>query len=208
MNYEALITDYGYLAILIGMFIEGETVLLLGGLAARLGYLDLRLVLATAGGSALLSDQLFFYLGHYHGTWVLSHFPRMRPNAERLLMRLHRHQILVLIGFRFIYGWRTIMPILLGSSGVRPLRFGVFNIAGLTIWTTLFGVLGYTVGEAAINMLTHVKHHEFDMVLLLLAIGALWHLILRIRVRRQTTSKLTGSSASSEEAATFTLTKD
>jgi membrane protein DedA with SNARE-associated domain len=185
MNYEALITEYGYLAILIGMFIEGETVLLLGGLAARLGYLDLRLVLATAGGSALLSDQIFFFLGRRHGAWVLSHFPRLRPRAERMLARLHRHQLVVLLGFRFVYGWRTIMPILLGSCGVRTLRFCSFNVAGVALWTTLFVVLGYTFGEAAISQLAHVKNHEVDLVLALLAAGTLWHLILRIRARRQ-----------------------
>lgn len=42
MNPEQLIADYGYLAILIGTFLEGETILALGGLAARMGHLELR----------------------------------------------------------------------------------------------------------------------------------------------------------------------
>jgi membrane protein DedA with SNARE-associated domain len=189
MNYETLIADYGYLAILIGMFVEGETVLLLGGLAARLGFLDFRWVLATAGGSALLSDQLFFHLGRYHGTWVLARFPRLQLRAGGILARVHRHQTLLTVGFRFLYGCRTITPILLGSCGVRPLRFGMLNIAGVAVWTAVFGLLGYTVGEAAVHLLGHVKHHEIDLVLVLLAAGACWHLILRIRARRQLASK-------------------
>jgi membrane protein DedA with SNARE-associated domain len=185
MNYEALIGEYGYLAILVGMFVEGETILLLGGLAARLDYLDLHWVLAIAGGSALLSDQLFFHLGRFRGTWLLTRFPRLRARADGVLTRVHRHQILITVGFRFLYGCRTITPILLGSSGVRPLHFSLLNLAGVTVWTALFGLLGYTVGEAAMHLLSHVKHHEVDLALALLAVGTLWHLILRIRARRQ-----------------------
>lgn len=184
MNFEVLIAEYGYLAILIGMFIEGETVLLLGGLAARLGYLDLRWVLATAGGSAVLSDQVFFHLGRFRGAWALDRFPWLRTRADRILVNVRRHQILVTLGFRFLYGCRTITPILLGSSGVRPLRFSLLNLAGATTWTALIGLLGYTFGEAAMHTLSHVKNHEIDLVLALVAAGSLWHLILRIRARR------------------------
>ena len=45
---EHLIRQYGYFAVLLGTFFEGETVLILGGIAAQQGHLRLPLVLLFA----------------------------------------------------------------------------------------------------------------------------------------------------------------
>ena len=63
MTLEYLIHTYGYLAILLGTFIEGETVLIMGGLAAQLGYLRLPWVIAAAFVGAVSWDQLLFVAG-------------------------------------------------------------------------------------------------------------------------------------------------
>ena len=53
---ESLLTTYGYPILIIGTFLEGETVLVLGGLAAHLGYLSLDWVIVCAlGGSTITS---------------------------------------------------------------------------------------------------------------------------------------------------------
>jgi hypothetical protein len=41
MDMQTVIENYGYAAILIGTFLEGETILVLAGLAAHQGYLTL-----------------------------------------------------------------------------------------------------------------------------------------------------------------------
>lgn len=48
MDFGSLIAQYGYAALLAGVFIEGETVLLLAGYAAHRGYLQLDAVVAVA----------------------------------------------------------------------------------------------------------------------------------------------------------------
>ena len=56
-SLEGFVENYGYWAILAGTVLEGETVLILGGLAAHQGYLELAWVLLDrtlieAGASA------------------------------------------------------------------------------------------------------------------------------------------------------------
>ena len=46
--FDSFIRNYGYWALLVGTFLEGETILILGGLSAQLGYLDLSLVMVVA----------------------------------------------------------------------------------------------------------------------------------------------------------------
>ncbi|MBW2474086.1 MAG: hypothetical protein JRE56_05770 [Deltaproteobacteria bacterium] len=53
---ESYIEHFGYLAILIGTFLEGETILILGGFAAHRGYLDLSLVIISAFIGTVFGD--------------------------------------------------------------------------------------------------------------------------------------------------------
>jgi len=73
---EAFIKHFGYLAILIGTFLEGETILILGGFAAHRGYLDLSLVIMSAFIGTFFGDQLFYFLGHKHSQTILNHRPQ------------------------------------------------------------------------------------------------------------------------------------
>jgi membrane protein DedA with SNARE-associated domain len=58
--FETILKTYGYWAIFIGTFAEGETILILGGIAAKLGYLALPWVILAAFVGGLCGDQLFF----------------------------------------------------------------------------------------------------------------------------------------------------
>jgi membrane protein DedA with SNARE-associated domain len=60
MDLQSIIENYGYAAILIGTFLEGETILVLAGLAAHQGYLALTWVILAAFLGSLSGDQLFF----------------------------------------------------------------------------------------------------------------------------------------------------
>lgn len=59
MSLESLVTSYGYPAVLVGTFLEGETILVLAGFLAHRGYLDLPLVILTAFLGTFTGDQLF-----------------------------------------------------------------------------------------------------------------------------------------------------
>ena len=58
MDFAALVHTYGYAAVFIGSFLEGETTLALGGFAAQRGHLALPWVIAVAEAGGFLGDQL------------------------------------------------------------------------------------------------------------------------------------------------------
>ena len=60
MDFTSIIEHYGYAAIVIGTFLEGETILVLAGLVAHQGYLKLTGVITAAFLGSLCGDQLFF----------------------------------------------------------------------------------------------------------------------------------------------------
>ena len=172
---ETLIQHYGYLAITVGTFFEGETVLLLGGFAAHRGYLDLAGVIAAAFAGSLLGDSIYFEIGRRKGMAFLEKRPAWRNSVARVLQMVHKHQTLLILTFRFLYGIRTVAPFALGASGVSRPRFVVLNVASAALWASAFGALGYVLGNTLEAVLGDIERYERAVFAAIMVAGlALW----------------------------------
>jgi len=172
MPIETLIVTYGYAAILIGTFFEGETVLVLGGFAAHRGYLELTWVITFAFLGTLCGDQLYFYLGRARGTKVLEKRPYWRAKSARVFRMLHDHRLLIILTFRFLYGLRTVTPLILGASGISPLLFLFLNFVGALLWAVSVGLAGYFFGHVVASGIGPIEKYEFWVFVGLAIVGA------------------------------------
>lgn len=157
---ESMIQTYGYLTVLVGTFLEGETILVLGGFAAHRGYLSLRWVILTAFVGSLCGDQLFFFLGRWHSEKVLARRPAWKARIARAERLLDQHSTGLILVFRFLYGLRTVAPFVMGMSPVRSLKFFLLNALGAMTWAIAVGTGGYLFGQALEIMIGNVKHYE------------------------------------------------
>lgn len=173
MTLETLIQDYGYWAVLAGTFLEGETVLLLGALAAHLGYMELPYVIAAAFAGAFGGDQLCFFLGRYQGRKILDRWNRWRTRTDWIFDTLHRHHLRLILGGRFLYGMRTVIQVAIGMSGLPPARFVVLNGLSVLAWATAIGLVGYLSGQAVESLAGDVKRNELFLMAAVLAGGGL-----------------------------------
>ncbi|MFH1110903.1 MAG: DedA family protein [Planctomycetota bacterium] len=185
MNIEALLQAYGYYALFIGTFLEGETILVLAGFLAHQGYLELRWVILLAFLGSLSGDTLVFHLGRWKGRAFLARHPRWDKRAVRVHRALERYQAYVVLSFRFFYGLRNITPFVIGSSGFSPMRFLLLNATGALIWAVVVGSGGYIFGEAIRLFLADVKKYE-RLLLLVVALGGcvLWFIHSRMLRKR------------------------
>lgn len=190
MNFESLIDQYGYAAILIGTFFEGETILIIAGFLSHQGYLQLAGVIAAAFAGAALGDQLYFYLGRWKGNaFIESHqsFNRHRLKIETILKR---NQIWLILGFRFIYGIRTVTPFILGANRVNAGLFFLLNVLGALLWAIVIGLAGFYIGNALEAILGQVKEYELLVISLLASCTVIsWTGIMLIRHHRVTRNK-------------------
>lgn len=186
MTLADFIQSYGYLAILIGTFLEGETILILGGFAAHAGYLKLWEVIQAAFAGTLLGDQLFFFLGRRQGERLLVKRPDWRPRLDQAMEMIDRYRNLIILAFRFLYGLRTVTPFALGMSRVPVRRFLILNAVGALTWAAAIGGAGFLFGHALEIFLGRVKTYETLAFLLLATIGiAFWMIhFFRRRSRR------------------------
>jgi len=148
VDFPRLIQEYGYLAVLIGTFLEGETILILGGVAAQFGSMELPLVILSAFVGSSCGDQLYYFIGRKQGRALLKRFPRWSKAAAKVSVHIKQHQNLIILTFRFFYGLRNVTPFVLGISRVPVAKYVVLNLAGAAIWATSFATLGYLLGEA------------------------------------------------------------
>ena len=138
-----IIKDWGYLAVFLGSLVEGESVILVACLMAHLGYLSLIKIMIIAFAGTLFADQALFYIGRYYGPALIQKFQSLHAPANRAFKLLHSWDIWFILSFRFIWGIRTISPILIGSSGISPKRYTPLNFIAAVIWTLVSCIGGY-----------------------------------------------------------------
>ena len=114
---QQFLQEFGYFALFLGTFFEGETILVLAGFLAFRGYMDLKLVMIVAFLGSYAGDQLWYFLGRKHGRKLLARKPRWQLMGDKALEHIRRHPDIWVLSFRFVYGLRTVMPVAIGLSG-------------------------------------------------------------------------------------------
>jgi membrane protein DedA with SNARE-associated domain len=152
--------SYGYIAIFgiillesAGIPLPGETILI--GAAVYAGShqtLDLRLIIATAAGAAILGDNIGYWLGRTLGRKALLRWGRLIGLDQRKLdlgeyLFLRHGGKIVFLG-RFVAVLRVFAAVLAGADRFPPLQFLLFNVLGGIAWAVAFGTGGFLLGQS------------------------------------------------------------
>lgn len=87
--------------------------------------------------------------------------------------------MLLILGFRFLYGIRTVTPFAIGMSKVSYFRFTVLNGLGAGLWAITIGLAGFYFGRSVEVVLGEIKHYEFEVLAFIVAVGVLiWGIFL------------------------------
>lgn len=191
MPLQALIARFGLGAVFLGAGLEGETAVIAGGILAHQHILSLPGVAVAGALGSFCADQAFFLFGRH-----FRDHPRVgkmldKPAAERALDTLEKHPVAFVLGFRFLYGLRTVSPVAVGTSDISQARFSCLNATAAIFWSLLFAAVGYGLG----GPLGHYFHRPKSIVpflvagLLILGIGLFvlrkfWGVIRAKRRRR------------------------
>ena len=148
-----LIAKYGYAATFVGTLLEGETFLVLSGLAAHRGYLSTPLLVAVGAAGAFLTDNLFFAAGRLLGPALLKRFPSLAASVAKANALVERLPNTAVIGVRFLYGMRSVGPAVIGSGSMTWSRFVLLDAVAAFSWSTCWIGAGYVLGEAVERLL-------------------------------------------------------
>ncbi len=182
MTLETLISNYGPLAVFLGAGFEGETAVFLGGVFAHRQLFPFwQAALAAVLGSFLV-DQAWFFAGRHAHRLAFVQRLLKTPAAARVHGLLNAHPTAFILGFRFIYGMRTVSPIAIGLTSVSAVRFVMLNFIAAVVWGVAISAIGYLFGNAVEALFGRLRLHLHLLIALgvvLVGIGLLAFLLHR-----------------------------
>lgn len=184
MSPDNISTAYGYLGVAVGALLEGETALLLGGLAAFHGILTISGVMVAGFVGGITGDQVYFYLGRRHGPRVLATRPRCRQLVSRVTALMQRNSDLFIFGFRFLYGLRVVSPLMIGLTAVSAGRYTVINVLGGIVWAVSITALAVLLGQGVEALVANFQRLQLGLAVAAGALALAWWLTRRRRDRR------------------------
>jgi membrane protein DedA with SNARE-associated domain len=167
MNSVELVRDYGYYAIVVGTFFEGELIMLAAGVAACAGVLSLPLVILSGMAGIFASDTFCFLLGRLAGARFKRWFPGLHARLGPVFRMIERYEDQLIVYYQFFPGLCTVTPIAFGMTHISVARFMTLDLIGNAFWTLVFSVGGYAFGTAFVRFVQDA--HRWEP----LAIGAL-----------------------------------
>ncbi|MCU1751833.1 DedA family protein [Pseudomonas sp. 6D_7.1_Bac1] len=185
IDLNHFLATYGYWAVFLGCVMEGETILILGGMAAHQHLLKLWPVIAWASAGGMLGDQLLFWSGRYFGPRLLPRLKRHQAQIKRVSGLIDRYPSTSVFSVRFLYGMRLVGPMVIGASGLSPLRFSLLNMFGAMVWATLFVTGGYWAGEALQRLFGNLKPYRLPIALGVVVVVAIVAVVLHLRNKRK-----------------------
>ena len=157
VTLEMLLGRFGYAAIFIGAVLEGETVLLLAAVFVQQGVLDFKGMLLASALGAFVGDQFFFHLGRCKGSGFFRRYPAWQRKLDKAGRILERRRGAVVLGYRFIYGMRAVIPFLLGAGRCRVSMFALLSAVSAMAWAFVICSGGYYFGEAFEAVFEHSR---------------------------------------------------
>lgn len=141
---------FGEAALFIGFILPGETAVIVAGVVASKGHVNVVTLCAIVVVCAIAGDSVGYEVGRKYGSHLIT-LPivrRRRQSIEGALEGLRRRGVVYVFVGRFTAFLRAVMPGLAGMSRLPYRRFLLANASGALLWGVGYTLLGYFAGTA------------------------------------------------------------
>ena len=162
---------FGEAALFVGFVLPGETTVLVAGVVASQGNINIEILCILVVVSAVVGDSVGYAVGHHFGDRLLNLRVLQRHRAEldaAIAGMQRRGPVYVFLG-RFTAFLRAVMPGLAGMSKMHYRRFLIANALGGLVWGVAFSLLGYFGGSQLTKIEKYSGWASIALVVLLVA---------------------------------------
>src|SRR4029079_886831 len=153
MQAELLLQKFGYIAVFIGTFLEGETILVMAGFFAERGYLKLALVILVAFLGSYAGHCFWFWLGRTQGVKLLDRFPKMKKHFGKGIRMFERYGAPAIFITQWLYGLRVTCAVIIGISKISTIKFLLYEALSCLMWSIAIAAAGFYFGFAVERVL-------------------------------------------------------
>lgn len=158
----------------VGLIAPGELTVVLGGVIAGQGRIDIVVLVGLVWACAVAGDSVSFFLGRRLGRGFLErHGRRMQITPERLetVERfLERHGGKSILLGRFVGLVRAVAPFIIGASRLSFRRFAPYDVVSAGLWSATFCLLGYFFWQSFDQVLQAAKQGALGLGIVIAAV--------------------------------------
>ena len=169
---KGILYDYQHLAyiiIFLWCILEGELALLLGGIFAHEGHVYLGLIIFVAGLGGFTGDQIYFYIGRYNKKYIQKKLKKQRRKFAVAHLLLQKFGGLIIFLQRYMYGFRTVIPMSIGITRYDAKKFAVINLFSAWIWAAVTILLAWFFGQQIWAFVAWAERHWYLAALLIIS---------------------------------------
>jgi len=170
---EKLINEFGYLALTVGTFFEGETAILTASSLIYHGLFEFPMTVLAAFFGSFVSDWVYFLIGRWNGQYFVARRPKLAARVQPVTDFFRKHKYQILFSYRFLYGFRVVIPLVIGMSGLKPVKYLFYSVVTGLIWATTVSTVGYWAGRLLRIEVTTFEQNFIFIVLGFAALGLL-----------------------------------
>ena len=175
----------------VGFFLPGDSLLVVAGLFAAAGKLNLAILLSTLFVAAVVGDAVGYLTGARLG-------PRLFKRQKSLLFRpshlqkahtfYEKYGGKTIIIARFVPIVRTFAPIVAGAANMPYRRFVVFNVVGGFLWVFSMILAGYFLGNLLKSQFSiDLEEHIEWVIIIVVTLSLLPAVFEYLKSRREKT---------------------
>jgi membrane-associated protein len=171
----------------VGFFLPGDSLLVVSGLFAAAGKLNVALVLLAFFLGSVLGDSTGYWTGRFMGKTLFNRESSrlFKPSrVEKAHAFFEKYGVKTVILARFVPIVRTFAPLVVGAAEMSYAKFLAFSVIGGLLWISSMVLAGYFLGgviERALNI--RLEDHIEKVVIVVVAISLLPPLIEYLRHR-------------------------
>ncbi len=133
----------------VGFFLPGDSLLVVSGLFAAAGKLNVLLVMLAFFLGSVIGDSTGYWTGRAMGKTIFnreSSFIFKPSRVEKAKVFFEKYGVKTVVLARFVPIVRTFAPLVVGATGMPYSKFLTFSVIGGALWISSMVLAGYFLG--------------------------------------------------------------
>jgi membrane protein DedA with SNARE-associated domain len=171
---QSFIHNWGYVALFLYSFGGGMIALIIASILSYGGDLNIYITLIVAGSANFIGDQFLFLIARSNKNQAKQIMKKYQKKIALSYLMMKKYGIIVIFLQKYIYGIKTLIPLVMGLTKYNVKKFLFFNILATIVWTLIVGISSYILGDVVYTYATQFKTYGIIFLVIVLLIIIYW----------------------------------
>jgi len=142
------LSTYGYIILAFYSFGGGMIALIGAGILSAMGNMDITLAIVIATLFNFVGDSFLFYMSQTNKREVMGYMKKHKRKIAYTNLLMRRYGWLAVFLQKYIYGVKTLVPIVMGLTKYDFKKFVILNFFAAIVWGLVVGLVSYYFSSA------------------------------------------------------------